>query len=166
MMNERDVVALLEIAEQIGVGVWIDGGWGIDALFGYQTRPHNDIDIFIEKKCADIFVNMLTSEGYQEAKTEYTTTDHTVWKDASDRIIDLHLFGFIDEETLNYGGEAYPSNILNGKGTIGGIDVRCMTAGAQIQFHQGYEHSDKDIHDVLLLCKTFGFPVPEGFSDA
>jgi hypothetical protein len=41
-----------------------------------------------------------------------------------------------------------------------------MTAEAQIQFHQGYEHSDKDVQDVLLLCKTFGFPMPEDFRDA
>ena len=107
MMNESDVVALLEMAEQIGVDIWIDGGWGIDALVGYQTRPHNDIDIFIEKQSADIFVNMLTNEGYQEVKTEYTTTDHTVWKDASDRIIDLHLFRFIDEEMIKYDGETF-----------------------------------------------------------
>jgi hypothetical protein len=27
-----------------GVRVWVDGGWGIDALLGRQTRPHKDFD--------------------------------------------------------------------------------------------------------------------------
>ena len=50
MMNEKDVIDLLEKIEQIGIDVWIDGGWGVDALLGRQTRPHNDIDIFVQKK--------------------------------------------------------------------------------------------------------------------
>lgn len=30
--------------------VWLDGGWGVDALLGRQTRPHDDMDIVIEQK--------------------------------------------------------------------------------------------------------------------
>jgi hypothetical protein len=48
---------------------------------------------------------MLTSEGYQEIKTEYTTKDHTVWKDASARMIDFHLLEFQGGEKLCYDGE-------------------------------------------------------------
>ena len=25
---------------------FLDGGWGVDALLGYQSRAHNDIDSF------------------------------------------------------------------------------------------------------------------------
>jgi len=34
MMNEKDVIDLLEKIEQIGIEVWIDGGWGVDAPLG------------------------------------------------------------------------------------------------------------------------------------
>ena len=27
------------------IEIWIDGGWGVDALLGTQTRPHSDVDI-------------------------------------------------------------------------------------------------------------------------
>jgi lincosamide nucleotidyltransferase A/C/D/E len=156
MMNENDAVDLLKKAENIGVNVWITGGWGVDALVGRQTRPHNDIDIFIEKKDAAAFIEMLCSNGYRETKMEYTTDDHTVWRDDGNRTIDLHLLEFTEAGMLRFENEIYPSELFNGKGAIGGITVRCLTAEAQLQYHQGYEHREEDVHDVLLLCKTFG----------
>jgi lincosamide nucleotidyltransferase A/C/D/E len=166
MMNEKDAADLLKKTEQLGVDVWIDGGWGIDALMERQTRPHNDIDIFVQKKNEAVFAELLHTNDYREVKMEYTTNDHTVWRDQSGRTIDLHLFEFTEEGTLCYDNAVYPSDILNGQGTIDGVKVRCLTAAAQLQYHQGYEHDENDIHDVLLLCKTFGFSVPEEYKDA
>ena len=168
MMNEHDVVALLKEAERLGITVWVGGGWGIDALIGSQTRPHNDVDIYIEKKNADGLIQMLTARGYSEIKMEYTTESHTVWQNPSDHIVDLHLMEFKadDAESLYFEGEAYPLFVLDGTGTIGGIPVRCFTAEAQLLFHQGYEHSEKDIQDVLLLCKTFGLDIPEEYKNS
>jgi lincosamide nucleotidyltransferase A/C/D/E len=160
MINKEDAVDLLKTAEHIGVKVWLDGGWGIDALVGYQTRPHNDIDIFIQQKDAAAFTGMLRSKGYREIQMDYTTATHTAWRDGNDRIIDLHLFEFGKEGTLHFENEAYPSEILTGKGIIGTTAVNCLTAEAQLQYHQGYEYDENDKKDVLLLCKTFGFPVP------
>ena len=155
-MSEHDVIDFLKNAERIGVEVWIDGGWGVDALVGHQTRPHNDIDIFIQKKDTTEFTKMLKSNGYRETQMDYTTVDHTAWCDDHDRIIDLHLFEFAEAGTLRFENEIYPSDIFNGKGLIGGIAVRCLTAEAQILYHQSYEQKEKDRHDVQLLCKTFG----------
>jgi len=161
-MNEKDVVDLLKKTKNIGIDVWIAGGWGVDALVGFQTRPHNDIDIFVQKKDANAFIEMMNSNGYTETKMEYSTDDHTVWCD-NNRIIDLHLFEFAEAGTLRFENETYQSNIFIGKGIIGGIAVCCLTAKAQLEYHKGYEFSEKDIHDVLLLCKTFGLPVPEQY---
>jgi len=160
MMNEHDVIDILKSAEQIGVDVWLDGGWGVDALVGRQTRPHNDIDVFIEKHNADAFTEMITQKGFSEIPMEYTTKDHSAWRDSVDRIIDLHLFEYVEAGKLHFECEAYPSEVLDGKGVIGGFAVRCLTAEAQVMFHHGYELTDKDTHDVLLLCETFGIPIP------
>lgn len=62
-MTEKDVIDLLEKIEQIGIEVWIDGGWGVDALLGRQTRPHNDIDIFVQKKDDAEIIKLLISNG-------------------------------------------------------------------------------------------------------
>ncbi|MCL2817906.1 MAG: aminoglycoside nucleotidyltransferase [Clostridiales bacterium] len=169
MTNERDAADLLRAMEDIGVSVWIGGGWGVDALLNFQSRPHKDIDIYTKKKNADKIVKMLTSKSYDEVKTEYTTEAHTFWQDSSGRIVDLHLIE-LDEaegaETLFFENVAYPSNVLNGKGMIGGVEVRCFSAGAQLLFHQGYEHNENDAHDVMLLCKTFGLDAPDGYKNS
>jgi len=159
MMCDHDVVDFLKKAERIGVDVWIDGGWGVDALVGQQTRPHNDIDIFIQKNDIAKFTEMLKSNGYRETKMEYTTLDHTAWRDDHDRTIDLHLFEFEGAGALRFENEIYPSDIFNGKGQIGGIAVHCLTAEAQLLYHQGYEQKEKDRHDVQLLCDTFGLKI-------
>jgi lincosamide nucleotidyltransferase A/C/D/E len=163
MMNEDDVVDLLKRTENIDVDMWITGGWGVDALLERQTRTHNDIDIFIQKKDTNAFTGMLNSNGYREIIMDFTTEAHTVWRDTYDRTIDLHLFEFAEAGTIRFENEIYPSGVLNGKGKIDGISVRCLTVEAQLQYHQGYEHDENDVHDVLLLCKTFGLLVPEKF---
>ena len=160
MINEDDVVDILKKSKLIGVDVWITGGWGVDALLGQQSRPHNDIDIFVQKKDTAVFTEMLRSNDYFETDTE--EIDTMVWRDTYDRIIDLHLFEFKEEGTLRFQNKIYP-DIFNGKGTIGGITVRCMPAEAQLQYHQDYEIREKDIHDVLLLCKAFELPIPEEY---
>ena len=167
MMNEHDVADLLKSVESIGIAVWVGGGWGVDALIGRQTRPHNDIDIYTEQKNADGLIKILTSKGYCEVKMEYTTRSHTVWQNSSNHIVDLHLIEFKagDSESLYFEGEAYPLFVLDGRGTIGGIAVQCFTAGAQLLFHQGYEHGEKDVHDVLLLCEAFELEIPEEYKN-
>jgi lincosamide nucleotidyltransferase A/C/D/E len=166
-MNELDIVDLLKSAENLGITVWVGGGWGVDALIGSQTRPHNDIDVYLEKKKAENFVKMLKSKGYAETEKEYTTESHTVWETSSNHVVDLHLIEFKEEDTesLYFEGDAYPRYVLDGKGMIGELTVQCFTAEAQLLFHQGYEHSERDIHDVLLLCKTFDLDVPEEYKN-
>ncbi len=163
MMKKEDVIDLLKKIENAGIDVWIDGGWGVDALLGRQTRPHNDIDIFIQKKDIKVFTDILISSGYSETKVIYTTDDHTCWCATDNRIVDLHLFEFVEEGTLRFDHALYPADTLNGKGIIGTMIVRCLTVEAQLLYHQGYEHTEKDIHDVGLLCDTFGLPIPEEY---
>lgn len=163
MMNENDVIVLLKNIKENGIDVWIDGGWGVDALLGRQTRPHNDIDVFIQRKDRAAFTKMLILNGYRETNMEYTTDDHIVWCDPNNRIVDLHLFEFSEKGTFRYDNEIYSSDILNGQGVIGDIPVRCLTPEAQLLYHQGYEYDEKDVHDVLLLCETFGLSLPEEY---
>ena len=42
MMNADAVVEVLAALENASVQVWLDGGWGVDALLGEQTRGHTD----------------------------------------------------------------------------------------------------------------------------
>jgi lincosamide nucleotidyltransferase A/C/D/E len=48
-MDARSAVAIIERLESSGITVRVDGGWGIDALIGAQTRPHGDLDLVVAK---------------------------------------------------------------------------------------------------------------------
>ena len=50
MVTCFDVCEILEMLSEASVKVFLDGGWGVDALIGRETRIHNDIDLFVEKK--------------------------------------------------------------------------------------------------------------------
>ncbi len=42
MMQAHDVLEVINQLENVDVSVWLDGGWGVDALVGTQTREHSD----------------------------------------------------------------------------------------------------------------------------
>lgn len=46
-MNSAMVLEVIDRLVESGIAVWIDGGWGVDALVGQQTRPHTDLDLVI-----------------------------------------------------------------------------------------------------------------------
>lgn len=49
-MALHDVVEIVQLLNQHGIEFYVDGGWGVDALLGEQTRPHADLNIVIQPK--------------------------------------------------------------------------------------------------------------------
>jgi hypothetical protein len=47
MLDASDVLEILDRLDRAGLTVWLDGGWGIDALLGRHNRPHEDLDLVI-----------------------------------------------------------------------------------------------------------------------
>mgnify|MGYP001420591246 CR=1 FL=1 len=95
----------------------------------------------------------------------YATTSHTVWIDAKDRIIVLHIFGFNEQGYLVFEGEKYFSSVFSGIEKTGdekkeGKVAKCTDAEDQVLFYLGYEH---DVHDVRLLCGRFIIPAPNDY---
>jgi lincosamide nucleotidyltransferase A/C/D/E len=46
-MTAADVVEILGWLRAASADVWLDGGWGVDALVGEQTREHKDLDLIV-----------------------------------------------------------------------------------------------------------------------
>lgn len=161
MVGAEDAAEIIGWAEQLGIGVRLDGGWGVDALLGCQTREHNDIDLFIERGRGREFTSVLQRAGFREVTMGYTTPVHTVWQDHRGRIVDLHLFETAPDGSLLFEGTAYPASTFGATGWIAGKGVRCIPAAEQVLFHQGYDFDQNDVHDVRLLCERFGIEVPE-----
>lgn len=160
MVRLEDAIEILTLAEDNQINVWLDGGWGVDALLGEETRLHNDIDLFVEEKNSRAFIELLKTNGFFEVPADFTTTSHTAWQDLKGSVIDLHIFAFTGNNEAVFQGEAYPAAVLNGMGTIGEKTVRCINAESQVRFHIGYAFDENDAHDVKRLCERFNIPLP------
>jgi Aminoglycoside-2''-adenylyltransferase len=49
-MKLHDVIEIVQLFNLHRIEFYVDGGWGVDALLGKQTRPHADLDIAIGHK--------------------------------------------------------------------------------------------------------------------
>jgi lincosamide nucleotidyltransferase A/C/D/E len=162
-MNSVDVLDFYRTISEMGVEVWIDGGWGVDALLGEQTRPHKDLDIAIQQKDVPVLHEVLLARGYREVKVEEARPWNFVLGDENGREIDVHVIVLDDDGNGMYGppekGEMYPAS-LTGIGVIDGQAVGCISPEWAVKFHSGYELKEKDFRDVSALCKKFGIGLP------
>ncbi|MHB8104171.1 MAG: nucleotidyltransferase domain-containing protein [Dehalococcoidales bacterium] len=167
MMTSNDVVDFYTKFDNLGMEIWIGGGWGVDALLGEQTRPHTDIDIFIEEKDVLKTRGILEAEGYKEIKLEIARPHNFVLGDDAGREIDIHVITFDDEGRIIYGpienGEIYPPALFSGIGTINGRKVKCISLEWTVKWHTGYTPREHDFKDVSALCQKFGIDLPEEY---
>ncbi len=47
VITATDVLEILDRLDAAGAAWWIDGGLGVDALLGRETRPHDDLDFAV-----------------------------------------------------------------------------------------------------------------------
>lgn len=159
--TSTDVLNLYNKLDNLGIKIWIDGGWGVDALLEHQSRPHNDLDFAVNQKDAPELLAFLETEGYKEIRRD--NEHNVVFANGSGQEIDYHVF-ITDEEGKIVGGIAYPDESLTGTGMIDGQNVRCISPEYMVKFHSGYELRDKDYQDVSALCEKFDIDLPEEYS--
>ena len=166
-MTSVDALDFYRTMSKIGVEVWIDGGWGVDALLGEQTRPHKDLDIAIQERHVALLREVLLARGYREVRLEDGRPWNFVLGDENGREIDVHVIVLDDNGNGAYGppekGEMYPAASLTGTGIIDGQVVRCISPEWSVKFHSGYELKEKDFRDVSALCKKFGIGLPASY---
>lgn len=155
-----DVIYFYTQMEKLGIEIWIDGGWGVDALLEKQTRSHGDLDIAIEQKYVQKVCDLLEKQGYQEIRKDNEW--NFVFGDDKGHEIDLHVF-ILDENAHVTNGLQYPNESLTGIGVIGGHVVKCISPEHMVKFHTGYQLRDSDYKDVSALCKKFGIDYPEEY---
>jgi len=165
IMTVLDVTNLYIKLDNIGIKIWIDGGWGVDALLGEETRTHEDVDIVIQRKDLLKLRKVLKRQGYKDIKQDDTSSWNFVLGDDKKHKVDVHVIVFDVEGNGIYGplkkGNMYPTASLSGTGVIGGYTVKCISPEYMVKFHTGYKLCDNDFQDVLALCKRFGIDCPE-----
>jgi lincosamide nucleotidyltransferase A/C/D/E len=169
-LTGREVVFLVGALERAGVRCWIDGGWGVDALLGRQTRTHDDLDLVVVSTDVDPLLLDVLAPLHFTIKEDLRPT-RLVLRDHTDRQLDVHPID-VDPVTGDGrqrgaaadGGDArYPAADL-GSGVIEGRRVPCISPVLQLAHHTGYEPTARDRADVAALCAAFpGLVAPPGY---
>lgn len=166
MMSAASVVEILDLLESYGVKVWVDGGWGVDALVCEQTREHDDLDLIIPEDHVPTCRELLEQRGFTLYRDELPCS--FVLGDKDDRRVDIHPIRFDSQGGgLQYQPNGidwrYPPEGFSGVGWIGGRLVHCLTAEVQVICHDGYELDAGDYADMRLLRDRLEIDLPERF---
>ena len=162
-MEAGEVVSIYRLLDSHQIPVWIDGGWGIDALIGHQTRPHNDLDIAVEHRHVAKLREILFEQGYVPVASPPGQQDFMfVLQDKLGRKLDVHSFTF-DAAGNHLYGVQYPAASLTGTGTIAGLEVRCVSLEYVLIFHGAYEPDEEDRKDIQALVNRFGVRPPKNY---
>jgi lincosamide nucleotidyltransferase A/C/D/E len=159
VIDAETVVQVLARLRKAGLDVWIGGGWGIDALLGRQTRPHQDLDLMHSAEYESLLVSVLTASGYAESTNARPVRFVMTSETGID--LDLHPLVFAQDGSARQAADnlgatfTYPAECFV-TGRIQDAVVPCLSVAQQVYFHQGYEPQEPDLHDMAQLRASFG----------
>jgi len=163
-MTSSSLVQLLQLLDEASIEVWLDGGWGVDALLEKQSRPHKDVDIVLRIADVPKLLELLARKGF--TIREGTPPTSFVLADSSGLEVDVHAVVFDAGGNGVYrmqNGQdwVYPAEGFTGQGVVAGRSVRCLSPAVQVLCHaHGYTPTEKDCRDMELLQRRFGVALP------
>jgi lincosamide nucleotidyltransferase A/C/D/E len=162
--NAPTVLHILDLLAAAGVQVWLDGGWGVDALLQRVTRVHNDLDLVLVLADLTPAVDALVRDGFSIEEEEL---GRVVLTHAEHGRVDLHPVTFDAdgngvqvqpaETPLVYRSDGFVA------GQVLGRAVPCISADVQVSVRLGFDRSEKHRQDLVALCAAFGLPAPAGW---
>jgi lincosamide nucleotidyltransferase A/C/D/E len=169
VIGNDDVAEILDRLALYGIEVWVDGGWGVDALLGEQSRVHDDLDLVIARGDCSLAQEGLAALGFEwAADIEPGLPARLALRDPDDRRVDLHPVVFDDagngwQELPDGDWGCYSAEGLRGVGSIAQRRVRCLTPELQVRHHLGYEPDPDDHHDMRRLAERFQLHLPSPY---
>jgi lincosamide nucleotidyltransferase A/C/D/E len=139
-MKLHDVIEIVQLFDRHHIEFCVDGGWGVDALLGKQTRSHADLDIAIQHKDSLQVRALLGAQGYNDVHHPDSSDFNFVLGDCLGHRIDIHTYTF-DAAGNHIYGVAYPLESLTGNGSVNRHPVKCISPEWVVKFH--------------TACKTF-----------
>jgi lincosamide nucleotidyltransferase A/C/D/E len=164
-MSAARAVMILEQLEARGIGVWLEGGWGIDALLERETREHDDLDVIVPLDQAEEIESALRELGHRTKRGGAPTSFELV--DEHGHQVDVHPVAFQANGDGVYRMESgedwtYRAAAFAGRGRIAGRPVRCLTSDIALVCHStGYALDATHRRDVEALCERFSLPLPQ-----
>ncbi len=162
-MTADDVLEIIRRLDDAGIEWWIHGGWGVDALLGTETRPHDDLDLAVRR--ADVERLEAILPEFRRVRDEWPAS--FVLADARGRQIDIHPLRIDDrgdgwQERPSGEMVVWPREALAGRGRIRDREVRCTSPEFELKSHLYPGHDDVDRSDIELLRERFGLERPSG----
>jgi lincosamide nucleotidyltransferase A/C/D/E len=162
-MTLEDVLDLYALLEAAAIPIWLEGGWGVDALLGHQTRAHDDLDCIVQHHDLPQMRAVLERAGFRMIDDEHWW--HFIMADENGRALDVRVVTLDALGNGLYGPPdlhlpTYPVQSLATTGMLQGQIVRCLSAEQQVAAHTGYELDEQDFQDVYALHERFGVPLP------
>ena len=158
-MKKDDVVRVVRAVQGADVRCWLAGGWGIDALLGYQSRRHDDVDLIIddfEMQVRHAFA-ALEPLGFRVVSTQREPVwmpDRWELRDDARHRMDLLGLDWSKLRTALGVQEGAPNEVLELALTVGHIgehQVPCLSSAAQRVLHSGFSPRRIDDHDLQIL---------------
>jgi lincosamide nucleotidyltransferase A/C/D/E len=152
-MSIGRMLAVVHAVTAVGCRCWLEGGWGVDALVGRQTRPHRDVDIDIDASFEDDVLTALRGLGYV-VETDWRPNrvelgaPNLGWVDVHP--LELDDQGGARQAAVGGGWHEFPRSFFT-VGRIRGVRLPCFSLEAQRLFHSGYELREVDRQDLALL---------------
>ena len=148
-MTCEDVIEVLAALDAGGIDYWVDGGWGIDALVGEQTRAHHDLDLGVSVDDAPRVETLLPQFRRESEEASY-------FKDERGRAVDLLLVersptGELRQQLAGGRRVHYAESETHASGYIGGRRVRCASIALQRERHSHPAATHQDRVDIEVL---------------
>ena len=148
-MRCEDVIEVLTALDAGGIDYWVDGGWGIDALVGEQTRRHHDLDLGVSRDDVATVEALLPQFRRESGEASFYT-------DKRGRAVDLILVdrsqaGEFQQQLPEGGQLRYAERETRAAGYIGGRLVRCATVALQREHRNHPNATDQDRTDIEIL---------------
>ncbi len=155
-MTVENVHWFLDLFTSLEIVVWIDGGWGVDALLGEQSRPHGDLDIIIPTSDSTKLTDALLDREFSQVYTDDRTDRNFVMGHPGYGLIDFHVIELTEGGMGIYDPWVIPASDMRAEGSIGGRTVRCLSPEYQVRSHSGYTLKSTDFADMAALHEKLG----------
>jgi len=163
-MDQEEVMRILTLAEIASIPVVVAGGWAVDALLGWQTRSHGDLDIAINRAYLGRLLGILGRIGYGLVHDANVDDKNILVDNGAGHQIEINVYSR-DEKGRIMSGSRYPSNYLTGQGKIGNIKVSCVSPEWLVDSYSAKEINQKTLQDIKYICNLYRLPLPIEFHE-
>ena len=169
--TEMTITALkeiLDLLDRASIEVWLDGGWGVDALLESQTRLHRDVDIIVRVSDVPEVQRLLEQRSF--SIKEGSPPHSFVLANGLGLEVDIHAVVFDEEGNGIYRMQnrkdwIYTQVGFSGRGKVEDMEVKCLSPAVQVHCHaHGYTPVEKDFQDMEKLHQKFRVELPPQLS--